>query len=241
MARPHDAGPGGVFLWPVKLVFYIWLTLALICLAGMGLEVFLAHQAKGGEAAGIAQAQATLRQDLQLTHSLRQDAPLTDLAKTCAKGVYWFFFQLIPFERWMTNAAMLPANPDVTYYGGDIVARNHLVYHLQGDLYIAMLRAQIIGVRLAILFGAAPLILLAWGLGFADGLTQRHIRRACAGRESSSMYHRAKFFQFAGLSLGAMVYLLWPVSIRPEWIVLPLALLTGLSSRVQWTYMKKYM
>jgi integrating conjugative element membrane protein (TIGR03747 family) len=75
--------------------------------------------------------------------------------------------------------------------------------------------------------GAAPLFLLVWSLGLVDGLTQRTIRRACAGRESSSMYHRAKFFQFAGLATGAMVYLMWPVSIRPEWIVLPLALLTG--------------
>jgi integrating conjugative element membrane protein (TIGR03747 family) len=100
-------------------------------------------------------------------------------------------------------------------------------------------RAQLFGVRLAILIGAAPLFLLVWSLGMVDGLTQRTIRRACAGRESSSMYHRAKFFQYAGLATGAMVYLMWPVSIRPEWIVLPLALLTGVLSRVQWTYLKK--
>ena len=125
--------------------------------------------------------------------------------------------------------------------GGDIIARKDFVYPLQDELYLAMLRAQIFGVRLAILMGAAPLFLLVWSLGLVDGLTQRHIRRACAGRESSSMYHRAKFFQFAGLATGAMVYLMWPVSIRPEWIVLPLALLTGLLSRVQWTYLKKYL
>jgi integrating conjugative element membrane protein (TIGR03747 family) len=104
-----------------------------------------------------------------------------------------------------------------------------------------MVRAQIFGVRLAILIGAAPLFLLVWVLGLVDGLTQRSIRRACAGRESSSMYHRAKFFQFAGLATGAMLYLMWPVSIRPEWIVLPLALLIGVLSRVQWTYLKKYL
>ena len=38
-----------------------------------------------------------------------------------------------------------------------------------------------------------------------------------------------------------MLYLMWPVSIRPEWIVLPLALLIGVLSRVQWTYLKKYL
>ena len=132
-------------------------------------------------------------------------------------------------------------NPDIPTFGGDIIARNHLVFHLQGELYLAMYRAQIFGVRLAILIGAAPLFLLVWALGLVDGLTQRHIRRACAGRESSSMYHRAKFFQFAGLALGTMVYLMWPTSIRPEWIVLQLAVVMGLLSRVQWTYLKKYL
>ncbi len=238
--QAHD-----VFLWPLKLVFYVWLTLALMALAAMGMEIVLAKQVWGdgvrSDSAALAQVQQTLRQDIELTHSLRPEAPLTGLAKTCARGVYGFFFQLIPIERWMTNAALLPANPDIPTYGGDIIARNHLVYHLQDEFYLAMVRAQIFGVRLAILIGAAPLFLLVWALGLVDGLTQRSIRRACAGRESSSMYHRAKFFQFAGLATGAMLYLMWPVSIRPEWIVLPLALLIGLLSRVQWTYLKKYL
>jgi len=211
-----------------------------MALATMGMEVVLAKQV-WGEVAGLAQASETLSQDLALTHDLRPDAPLTGLARTCARAVYGFFFQLIPIERWMTSAALLPAHPDVTYYGGDLIARKDLVYPVQDELYLAMLRAQIYGVRLAILMGAAPLFLLIWALGLVDGLSQRHIRRTCAGRESSSMYHRAKFFQFAGLALGAMVYLMWPVSIRPEWIVIPLALLTGLLSRVQWTYLKKYL
>ena len=242
MGSRRGEGPEAhnVFLWPLRLVFYAWLTLALMALAAMGMEVLLAKQV-WGEAVAQAQVSETLRQDIALTHSLRPTAPLTGLARTCAKAVYGFFFQLIPIERWMTNAALLPAHPDVTYQGGDLVARNHLVYPLQDEIYLAMIRAQIFGVRLAILIGAAPLFLLVWTLGLVDGLTQRHIRRACAGRESSSMYHRAKFFQLAGLALGAMVYLMWPVSIRPEWIVLPLALLTGLLSRVQWTYLKKYL
>jgi len=53
-------------------------------------EVFLAKQV-WGDAAALAQAQQTLRQDIQLTRGLRQDAPLTGLAEACAKGVCWFF------------------------------------------------------------------------------------------------------------------------------------------------------
>lgn len=241
MASRRDEGLAhNVFLWPLKSVFYAWLTLALMAVAAMGMEVVLAKEV-WGEAEGLTQARQTLSRDLALTQDLRPDAPLTGLARTCARAVYGFFFQLIPIERWMTNAALLPGQPDVTYYGGDIIARKNFVYPLQNELYLAMLRAQIFGIRMAILMGMAPLFLLVWSLGLVDGLTQRHIRRACAGRESSSMYHRAKFFQFAGLATGAMVYLMWPVSIRPELVVLPLAVVIWQLSRIQWTYLKKYL
>ena len=91
-----------VFLWPLKLVFYAWLTLALMALAAMGMEILLAKQV-WGDATALAQVQQTLHQDIELTHSLRPEAPLTGLAEACARGVYGFFFQLIPFERWMTQ------------------------------------------------------------------------------------------------------------------------------------------
>jgi integrating conjugative element membrane protein (TIGR03747 family) len=237
--RDEGLAAHNVFLWPLKLVFYAWLTLALMALAAMGMEIILAKQVWGEAGVGPGAADPEPRSGAHPRPAAGRAPDRT--GPDLRQGVYGFFFQLIPIERWMTNAALLPAHPDVTYYGGDIIARKDFVYPLQDELYLAMLRAQIFGVRLAILMGAAPLFLLVWTLGLVDGLTQRHIRRACAGRESSSMYHRAKFFQFAGLATGAMVYLMWPASIRPEWIVLPLALLTGLLSRVQWTYLKKYL
>ena len=40
-----------VFLWPLKLVFYAWLTLALMALASMGMEILLAKQVCGDAAA----------------------------------------------------------------------------------------------------------------------------------------------------------------------------------------------
>jgi len=73
-----------VFLWPLKLVFYAWLTLALMALAAMGMEIVL--PSRSGDAAALAQAQQTLNQDIELTHSLRPEAPLTRLAVACARG-----------------------------------------------------------------------------------------------------------------------------------------------------------
>ncbi|MGB5103857.1 MAG: DUF4400 domain-containing protein [Steroidobacteraceae bacterium] len=63
-----------------------------------------------------------------------------------------------------------------------------------------MVVTQLLGVRAAILARFAPLLLLLYAVGAADGFTQRAIRRACGGRESASLYHRAKYLQLAAYS-----------------------------------------
>ena len=59
MASRRDEGLAAhnVFLWPLKLVFYAWLTLALMAVAAMGMEVVLAKQV-WGEAEGLAEERA---------------------------------------------------------------------------------------------------------------------------------------------------------------------------------------
>jgi hypothetical protein len=52
--RDEGLAAHNVFLWPLKLVFYTWLTLALMAVAAMGMEVVLAKQV-WGEAEGLAQ------------------------------------------------------------------------------------------------------------------------------------------------------------------------------------------
>ena len=73
----------------------------------------------------------------------------------------------------------------------------------------------------------APLLLLLYAVGAADGFTQRAIRRACGGRESASLYHRAKYLQLAVLGLGAVALLMWPGPVQWELCIVLGALLTG--------------
>ena len=63
--------------------------------------------------------------------------------------------------------------------------------------------------RFAILLRFLPLLLLLYAAGTADGLAERAIRRSCGGRESASLYHRAKYLQMAVLALGGVVLLAW--------------------------------
>ena len=84
--RGEGLAAHNVFLWPLKLAFFAWLTLALMALTAMGMEVILAKQV-WGDAAGLAQAQQTLSRDLALTHDLRPDAPLRDVVWPLASEV----------------------------------------------------------------------------------------------------------------------------------------------------------
>ena len=64
-----------------------------------------------------------------------------------------------------------------------------------------MVGTQLLGVRAAILARFAPLSSSVRGRR-RRWFTQRAIRRACGGRESASLYHRAKYLQLAVLGLG---------------------------------------
>ncbi|MCZ4314635.1 DUF4400 domain-containing protein [Comamonadaceae bacterium G21597-S1] len=80
-----------------------------------------------------------------------------------------------------------------------------------------------------------PLLALLHVVGAMDGLTDRAIRRSCGGRESASLYHRAKYFQLVVLGLGALVLLAW------ELFVGLITVLAGVLARLQWAYYKKHL
>ena len=122
----------------------------------------------------------------------------------------------------------------------DTIMRRSYVSH-RGGIEAAMVGTQLLGVRAAILARFVPLVLLLYAVGAADGFTQRAIRRACGGRESASLYHRAKYLQLAVLGLGGVALLMWPGPVRWELCVALGALLTGGLASVQWAYYKKHM
>ncbi len=122
----------------------------------------------------------------------------------------------------------------------DTIVRNSYLANREA-IEVAMIGTQLLGVRLATLGMMAPLLVLVYLVAAADGLTQRAIRRACGGRESASLYHRAKHLQVMLLALGGVLTLIQPVSIDPRWIGLPVALLVGLLGRIQWACYKKHL
>ena len=122
----------------------------------------------------------------------------------------------------------------------DTIVRNFYIANREA-IEVAMIGTQLLGVRLATLAMTVPLLLLVYLVGATDGLTQRAIRRACGGRESGSLYHRAKHLQVALIVVAVLTVLLWPLVMDIRWIGLPLTAALGILSRLQWAYYKKHL
>ena len=122
----------------------------------------------------------------------------------------------------------------------DTIVRTAYLVNIEA-IEVAMIGTQLLGVRLATLGMMAPLLVLLYLVAAADGMTQRAIRRACGGRESASLYHRAKHLQVMLLAMGGVLVLIQPVSIDPRLVWVPVVLLVGLLARLQWACYKKHL
>ncbi len=122
----------------------------------------------------------------------------------------------------------------------DTIVRNGYLANFEG-IRVAMLGTQLIGVRLATMVAALPLMALTYGVAMTDGITQRAIRRVSGGRESSSIYHRAKYLQLALLVTSATIFLLWPSTVDLLVICSIAAGIAAVLVRVQWCYYKKHL
>lgn len=95
--------------------------------------------------------------------------------------------------------------------------------------------------RTAMYAASLPLVVLAMTVSAIDGLVARAKRKACAGRESASLYHRAKL----GISFTAILtYLLClavPTLTTPIAVLVPMVFIMSIQIKVQCAYYKKYL
>ncbi|NDH68799.1 MAG: DUF4400 domain-containing protein [Gammaproteobacteria bacterium] len=100
---------------------------------------------------------------------------------------------------------------------------------------------HVITIKLCIIALSIPLFSLAILAGLVDGLSQRSIRTASLGRESTYIFHKSipvirRIF--------VMLVLLWlslPVSLSPSPLFLSLAVLMGLLASLSASRFKKYL
>ncbi len=126
--------------------------------------------------------------------------------------------------------------------GGRLGAWTGRLYRLvEPYLWSAWYIVQVFAVRLAVLTLALPAFALAGMAAVSDGLVQRDLRKYGGGRESAFVYHHAKRLIGPSLILPWIVYLALPVSVHPNFVVLPFAALFGISVAVAASMFKKYL
>ena len=185
---------------------------------------------------GLARLQSILNQDLARTSYIEcwcNDLP--KLAAGAANFLYATLFQVTGIHdmgtRFAEGAALsIP----------DTIVRNAYIADFE-VIQVAMVGTQLFGVRLATLAMALPLFALVYGVALTDGLVQRAVRRASSGRESASLYHRAKHLQVVLLVTIEAVSLLLPESIDPRYIWVPSVTALSILARIQWAYYKKHL
>lgn len=107
-------------------------------------------------------------------------------------------------------------------------------------LNLVIVATQCLLIKLVILLTAIPLLSVTALVGVVDGLSQRAIRTACLGRESSYLFHQLKRHSKKGLSVFIAFWLLVPLSITPALVFIPMSLLMGLLTAVTVSHFKKY-
>ena len=229
----HDGPLAGVLLSPLKLSFALGMGLVGILLVAWSIDwVFVSRIWPDGPD----RLRSMLADDLGhgIMLAARQGRGAGEITGP-ANLLYGLVFEATGIHdmglRFSDGAAL--SIPDT------VVRRSYLAN--REAIETAMVGTQLLGVRAAILARFAPLLLLVYVVGASDGFTRRAIRRAFSGRESASIYHRAKYLQLTILGLGGVTLLIWPGTVFWElWVPLGVALTAGLAS-VQWTYYKKHM
>lgn len=122
----------------------------------------------------------------------------------------------------------------------DTIVRNTYIANAYA-IEVAMIGTQLLGVRVATLALLLPLAVLIYLVGSADGFSQRAIRCASGGRESASLYHRARRLQVALAGTALLAVLVWPAPVDGLLVGPPLAAAVGALARMQWVYYKKHL
>lgn len=194
--------------------------------------------------------------DQRLTHAeemyhqeiayLRQDFSATFLspdtvkyAKRYAERAYYYLFEFTQITKWVDFASKPPpASSDTTGFQ----ATFHKLYLGAKDyLDAGKWRLFTYFVRLAVLTLALPLFLLIALVAITDGLVQRDVRRWSGGRESALLFSASKNFVMPSIVGAWIVYLAFPISIHPNFVILPFAVLFALSLAMMVGSFKKYL
>jgi integrating conjugative element membrane protein (TIGR03747 family) len=108
-----------------------------------------------------------------------------------------------------------------------------------GWLFVLVLKIFLI--KTCLLIAAIPLFALLGVVGLIDGLSQREIRRAELGRESSYLFHMLNKWIAKIIGLGLCIWVCLPLTVNPQWFFVPEGLMFAVMLSLSASKFKKYL
>lgn len=236
----YDTNVAVAFLWPFKTAVVAILIYVLLGLTLLGAAwVFSKYKLVDGWENPVRTSQQLFEAEAERVQSILPDhagfAVMPALLQKSQRFAYWLFFETTTLHLAMqAHYQGVQVNEIDRIYLKQFVARN------ADTIVTSMNLIQVFGLRFGLLLAATPVFALVYLLATVDGFTERYIRRACAGRESSDINKMGRMSKLIGFAAGAMVYLCLPLDLGVFWVVTPLVVVMALATRLQWTYYKKY-
>ena len=109
-------------------------------------------------------------------------------------------------------------------------------YYRNAVVYVLM----VTGIRCVIIVLSSLLFVLVGLVAAIDGLHLRELRKVSGGIEHASVYHHAKALIPYTVGVSPVLYLSWPRSINPNFVLLPGMLLFYLAVLVGFSTFKKF-
>jgi integrating conjugative element membrane protein (TIGR03747 family) len=234
-----NRGPVGT-LFHGLLRFAIWLLLGLL---GNILMEWLCMGLLWPEE-GFSRSQKMLKAEIQYLEQDLQESLLTEQPIRFAVGMASQLNGLLFQKTGIVKVAALTGQPKYRQSQQQSNRFAQLTYcffaSVHDYLIAAMVATQVYALRLSVLCLSIPVFVLAGLVGAVDGIVQRDLNRWRGGRELGQRYHLAKSFVAPALMLPWIVYLAWPTTIHPYFIILPFAGFLGWVMSIMTARFKKY-
>ncbi|MEQ2024881.1 TIGR03747 family integrating conjugative element membrane protein [Xenorhabdus szentirmaii] len=224
--------------WPWQLIGFVVMSwLFSLLLEYLGMAFFWPEQ-------GAFHSQTMMKTELQFlstefTRSLLLSAPTQTVPVWLSQAYQWLFVDS-GFMDWVQGQSH-----HLHHNRNDFMREFSVVLHgISGYLqeyWLAMVFITMVTLtRIVILLLSVPLFIMVVLVALVDGLGRRDLRRYGAGYESSFVYHHAKRGIKPACIVPCVLYLSWPGVVYPSVILLPAAVLLGMTVVITVSMFKKY-
>lgn len=228
-----DVSIPGLFWRPVRMAAIWTVFLVSLLVASWTINWFTFFVFTDGGKEGLFKLQDAVMAEVD---RLAERQPrLRAVAVEAANGLYGVIFG----ETGVSEMGKTYARPSRESVPDTIVRRAYVANW--AFIQSAMISTRILALRLVCFASAVPLVVLAYAAGMIDGLVGRAVRRVRGGRESSNIYHRAKYLAWVLACSGIVILSLWPGVPKTDTAALVFAVATALGASWQWRFYKKHL